>query len=143
VQAALSIAPGLDQAGFATALARSPAIRPWNGALGAILAEATVAIGQAGTANEAAAANGVPVVALELEADRREGWYRKRQVGLLGAALAIVPGEVGAATDALVALLGDAERRSAMAAAGRARMGGAGGARAVALAVVELTGGAP
>ncbi len=140
VEAALSIAPGLDPAGFAPALARSPAIRPWNGALGAILAGATVAIGQAGTANEAAAANGVPVVALELEADRREGWYRKRQVGLLGAALTVVPGDLALATDALVALVGDDERRRTMGAAGQARMGGAGGAHAVAQAVVELIG---
>jgi len=142
LEAALSIAPGLDPAGFAPALGRSPVIRPWTGAIGAILAGATLAIGQAGTANEAAAANGVPVVALELEADPRDGWYRKRQVGLLGEALAVVPGDVPAAAAAVAALLADAPRRAAMAAAGRARMGGPGGSAAVARAVAELLGAA-
>jgi len=140
LEAALSIAPGLDPAGFAPALARSPAIRPWRGALGGILAGATLALGQAGTANEAAAANGVPVVALAFAADPQDGWYRKRQRGLLGEALAVVPGELPAASDAVAGLLADAPRRAAMAAAGRARMGRPGGAAAVARAIVELAG---
>ncbi len=138
LEAALSIAPGLDPAGFAPALARSAAVRPWRGAIGAILADATLALGQAGTANEAAAANGVPVVALEFEADPQDGWYRKRQRGLLGEALAVVPGELPAACDAVAAILTDAPRRTAMGRAGRARMGGPGGAAAIARAIVEL-----
>jgi tetraacyldisaccharide 4'-kinase len=140
IEAALSIAPGLDPAGFAPALARSPAVHRWTGPIGAILAGATLALGQAGTANEAAAANGVPVVALELEADRRDGWYRKRQVGLLGEALAIVPGELPAAREAIVALLEDPPRLAAMAAAGRTRMGGPGGAATVARAIAAVAG---
>jgi hypothetical protein len=135
IEAALSIAPSLDPARFTSLLAGRPAIRAWRGPIGAILAGATLAVGQAGTANEAAAANGVPVVALELEADRREGWYRKRQVGLLGEALTVVPGAIPAARDAIVDLLRDEPRRARMAAAGRARMGPPGGAAAIARAV--------
>jgi len=86
--------------------------------IGGILDGATLAIGQAGTANEAAAASGVPVVALELAGDRRSGWYRMRQERLLGDALAIVPGESSAAAAAIVALLNDPARRARMSAAG-------------------------
>lgn len=140
VEAALSIAPTLDAAGFAELLARHPRIRPWSGPIGALLAEATLAVGQAGTANEAAAANGVPVVALQMEGDGREAWYRRRQIGLLGDALAIVPGEVAPACEALLALLADEPRRQRMAAVGRERMGPPGGAAAIAAAVASLAG---
>lgn len=145
VVAALSIAPGLDPGRFAPLLASRPAIAGWSGGIGGILAGATLAIGQAGTANEAAAANGVPVVALELAGDQRSGWYRMRQERLLGEALLVVPGDPAAAADAVVALLGDPARRARMAAAGRERMGGAGGAAAIARAIVDLAvaGGVP
>ena len=86
---------------------------------------------------------GVPVVALELDDAPRDAWYRKRQVGLLGEALAIVPGEPDAPPTPIAALLGDDRAaRALMSAVGRERMGGPGGARAIARAVVGLAGAA-
>jgi len=137
VAAAMSLAPGLDPARFAPLLARFPAIAPWTGPIGGILAGATIAIGQAGTANEAAAANGVPVVALELAGDRRRGWYRMRQERLLGEAMLVIPGDPEPAADAIASLLRDPQRRARMGAVGRERMGPPGGAAAIARAVVE------
>jgi len=135
--AVLSIAPNLDASRFAPALELG-GLRPWSGPLGALLPGASLAIGQSGTANEAAAAQGVPVVALELDDAPRDSWYRKRQVGLLGDALLIVPGEPSRGADAVAALLADEVRRARMGAAGRERMGGPGGAHAIAEAVVGL-----
>jgi hypothetical protein len=141
LDAVLSVAPNLDAARFAPALERG-GLRAWTGPLGALLHGATLALGQSGTANEAAAAEGVPVVALELDDAPRDAWYRKRQMGLLGDALLIVPGDPARAAGALAALLADDVRRARMAAVGRARMGGPGGARAIAQAVAELAGAA-
>ena len=137
LDAVLSVAPNLDPAGFAPALAGG-ALRPWTGPLGGLLREATLALGQSGTANEAAAASGVPVVALELAGARRDAWYRRRQRGLLGEALLIVPGDEQSAAAAIGALLADPDRRARMGAAGRERMGGPGGARAIAGAIAGL-----
>jgi len=136
--AALSIAPGLDPVRFAAVLAGDPPIRGWQGDLGALIADASIVLGQAGTANEAAAAHGVPVVALERGEARTSAWYRMRQARLLGDALALVPGEPHAAAEAIAALLSDGPRRSRMGAVGRERMGGPGGARAVAQAIAEV-----
>jgi hypothetical protein len=138
VAAALSLAPALDPKRFAPVLAQHPSIAPWTGAIGGILAGATLAIGQAGTANEAAAASGVPVVALELSGDRRSGWYRMRQERLLADAMLVVPGEPAAAAAAIADLLGDRERLVHMSAVGRERMGAPGGSRAIAAAIAEL-----
>jgi len=138
VAAVMSLAPNLEPARFGPVFERHPAIAAWPGGIGGILAGATLAIGQAGTANEAAAASGVPVVALELSGDRRDGWYRMRQERLLAEAMVVVPGEPEAATEAIVALLNDRARLARMAAAGRERMGPGGGAAAIAQAVVEL-----
>jgi hypothetical protein len=68
----------------------------------------------------------------------RDAWYRKRQFGLLGEALLIVSGEPEAAAAEIDALLADDERRARMGAAGRERMGGPGGARAIAQAIAGL-----
>jgi tetraacyldisaccharide 4'-kinase len=141
LDAVMSIAPNLDPDRFAPALERG-GLRPWTGPLGALLHGATLVIGQSGTANEAAAAEGLPVVALELDDAPRDAWYRKRQVGLLGEALAIVPGEPQAAAGAIAALLGDDLRRARMGAVGRERMGGPGGAHAIAQALAALAGAA-
>ena len=138
VAAVLSIAPSLDAARFAPLLARYPALGVWPGGIGGILAGATLAIGQAGTANEAAAASGVPVIALELAGDRRGGWYRMRQERLLAAAMLVLPGEPEAAAGAIVGLLNDPAQLARMSAAGRERMGPPGGAAAIARAIVEL-----
>jgi uncharacterized protein (TIGR03492 family) len=110
----------------------------WSDGIGGILAGATLAIGQAGTANEAAAASGVPVVALDLTDDRRSGWYRMRQERLLADGMVIVPGDPEAATGVIVALLNDPARLARMGAAGRERMGSAGGAAAIAQAIADL-----
>ena len=139
--AILSIAPNLSEERFAPALQRG-GLRAWPGPLGALLHGATLAIGQSGTANEAAAAEGLPVVALELDDAPRDAWYRKRQVGLLGEALMIVPGEPASAAAAIAELLADDVRRARMGAVGRDRMGGPGGARAIAASVVALAGAA-
>jgi hypothetical protein len=138
VAAVLSLAPALDPARFAPLFERYPHLGAWTGGIGGILAGATLAIGQAGTANEAAAACGVPVVALELDGDRRGGWYRMRQERLLADAMLVVPGDPAAATDAIVTLLNDPARLARMGAAGRERMGPAGGAAAIARAIAGV-----
>jgi uncharacterized protein (TIGR03492 family) len=138
VRTLVSVAPGLDPERFAPLTAGDPAVGLWRGELGALLAEATLAVGQAGTANEAAAACGVPVVALELDDARKSAWYRMRQARLLGEALAVVPGDTERAAAEIAALLADPARRATMAAVGRRRMGGAGGAAAIAAAIAEL-----
>ena len=135
LDAVLSVAPNLDPARFAPALERG-GLRAWTGPLGALLQGATLAVGQSGTANEAAAAHGLPVVALDLDDAPRDAWYRKRQMGLLGDALLVVPGDPERAADALAALSSDELRRTRMGALGRERMGGPGGARAIAGALV-------
>jgi uncharacterized protein (TIGR03492 family) len=156
LHAALSIAPTLDAGRFARALAAdawnvsaSEGERPfeatsgetrlsaWSGEFGALLAASVAVIGQAGTANEQAAAYGVPVIALGA-GGAREDWYRMRQRRLLGDALAIVPSDPRVAAGAVDALLRDEPRLERMSAAGRERMGGRGGANAIARAVLAL-----
>ena len=112
----------------------------WSGALGVMLARATLVLGQAGTANEAASARGVPVVAFEPAAQQKMSWYRMRQAGLLGEGLLVVRGGKQEAVAAVGALLDDEPRRNRMGAAGRERMGSAGGARAVAQRIAAIAG---
>lgn len=153
--AVLSVAPGLDAQTYARALgergwnvvagdAQMPfslldgertIVRAWVGSIGPLLRRAALVIGQAGTANEAAASAGVPVAALELAAARKTQWYRMRQQGLLGSALDLVSGDVPKAVAEIGGLLDDQPRRERMGAIGRERMGRPGGARAIALAV--------
>jgi uncharacterized protein (TIGR03492 family) len=156
--AVMSIAPLLDAATFAAGLredgwhiddrgdARIPfdacagervIVRAWSGPIGPLLERAQLVVGQAGTANEAAAAAGVPVVAFELDRDRKTTWYRMRQHGLLGEALAVLPGDPEQAAAGLRALLDDAQRRATMSLEGAQRMGKPGGALAIARAIVE------
>jgi uncharacterized protein (TIGR03492 family) len=159
-----SIAPTLDAGRFAAELAadgwdvgppataepdvafhaRSGASRivGWRGDLGAVLRAATAVLGQAGTANEQAAASGVPVIALDGAERPGRGagadWYRMRQRRLLGEALLLVPPAPSEAARAIAELLADDGRIRAMSAAGRERMGAPGGATAIARAVLEL-----
>jgi uncharacterized protein (TIGR03492 family) len=156
--AALSIARGLDPQRFAQQAARDgwsvregegpqipfvladgdrPLVRAWRGTLGALLARVVLVLGQAGTANEAAAAAGIPVVAFERDRDRKSIWYRKRQRGLLGEALVVLPGELGAAVSGVDELLHDPARRAAMGATGRERMGSPGGAGRIAARIAQ------
>ncbi|MGA8535366.1 MAG: hypothetical protein WB615_14760, partial [Candidatus Tumulicola sp.] len=152
--AVLSLAPGLQVQGFIES-ARSagwdvtPAagdaaipfaltmdgrerVRAWRGALGPVLERVVLVLGQAGTANEAAAAAGVPVVAFENPRERKPMWYRRRQRALLGDALAVFPERPDDATAAVSALLRDPQRRAHMSATGRMRMGEPGAARRIA-----------
>lgn len=149
--AVLSIAPGLRTERFALDARRDgwdvresgagpialelsangrDVVRAWRGALGPLLSRADLAMGQAGTANEAAAAAGVPVIALEPGV--KSGWYRRRQRALLGEALAVFPGRLEDALAGVEAILDDAERRQRMSQAGRERMGPPGAARRIA-----------
>lgn len=160
--ATLSIAPSLDAETFARTLTREgwtvrsdepservpftlydgarAIVTGWSGALGVMLAQATLVLGQAGTANEAACAGGVPVVAFERAAHKRTSWYRMRQAGLLGEGLLVVRGGKKEAVAAVSALLDDEPRRKRMGAAGRERMGSAGGAGAIAQRIAAIAG---
>jgi uncharacterized protein (TIGR03492 family) len=155
--ALLSIAPSLEPAPFAVALgadgwaiehgaaptpftARAGGARivAWSGGLGAIFRASSLVLGQAGTANEAAAAAGLPVVALDPGGDAARDWYRMRQHKLLGEALAIVPFEPVAAAQTIGRLLADGPRLAAMRAAGQERMGAPGGAGRIAAEALAL-----
>ena len=116
------------------ARANGATLEAWRGDFGSLLARCALVVGQAGTANEQAAARGVPVVAFD---ESTTGWYRMRQRRLLGDALAFVPVEPRAAADAIATLLADPARIAAMASAGRARMGAPGGSAAIARAILE------
>lgn len=152
-RALLSIAPKLSPDRFARALsddgwaieetdaAFSPfraraggaEVIAWRGPLGTILRASRLILGLAGTANEQAAAAGVPIVVLDVG----DAWYRMRQRRLLGDALASAPVLPGRAAQAIADLLGDDQRLARMRAAGRERMGPGGGSRAIASAILE------
>ncbi len=155
--AALSIAPGLDanrmasavvSAGFevvadAAAPFRALAggremLRAWRGPIGAMLRGADAVLGQAGTANEAAAAAGIPVIAFTTSERGKHAWYRHRQAGLLGEALLVVAGDERSAASEVAQLLADEKRRAAMSAAGRERMGPPGAAKRIAAEIAQL-----
>lgn len=159
IGAVLSVAPGLDavrfaadarRAGWEVAPAPHPGVpfalsragrvvvRGWQGALGPLLARVALVLGQAGTANEAAAAAALPVVAFEREADRRSSWYRRRQRGLLGEALAVLPARLNDAARGVGEILDDPARRDRMGATGRSRMGTPGASRRIAERIAEV-----
>jgi uncharacterized protein (TIGR03492 family) len=157
--AVLSIAPGLDAArfseqtknhGWVVELVDDPAmpfvlrrdgreiVRAWSGPMQSLLPHVALVLGQAGTANEAAAAAGIPVVAFEQNGGAKERWYRRRQRGLLGDALMVVPASEPQAAQAVRSLLLDPTRRERMAQIGRARMGSPGAARRIAQRISSL-----
>lgn len=154
----LSLAPGLHVPTLLEALAKAgiraehsnqdtqvplviPLLSPgmiyvWRGSLGAAIHRATLVFGQAGTANEAAAAAGVPIVAYD--ASRGEhSWYRMRQRGLLGDAVVLVRGDYDSAASQVGSLLRDGQKLAQMSAIGRARMGSPGASHRIALRVLE------
>jgi uncharacterized protein (TIGR03492 family) len=158
--AVLSVAPGLDWRHFAAdagqnrwhvlhleggaipfelRLAERPVVRAWTGPLGPLLKRATLVLGQAGTANEGAAAAGVPVVAFARERDGKGRWYRRRQRDLLGDALAVLTGDSSQVAAGVVEILNDPQRRRHMSETGRARMGEAGAAHRIAARIASLT----
>jgi len=153
----LSLAPTLDAGRFAEVLARdgwdvsvsegapgagvvfsarsgAARLAAWRGDLGPLFAASSAVLGQAGTANEQAAAAGLPILALD---GSGADWYRMRQRRLLGDALLLVPERPAEAAAAIASLLGDEPRRRAMSEAGRERMGPPGGAVAIARAIAE------
>ncbi len=157
--AALSVARGLDADRFAADAAKRgwqvratrdesiPFVlsvggrelaRAWRGELGPLLSRIELVLGQAGTANEAAAAAGVPIVAFDRERDSKASWYRRRQRGLLGDALAVFSSRADEPVKGVGSILEDPARRARMSAAGRAHMGAAGGARRIAERIVAL-----
>ena len=75
-------------------------------------------MGQAGTANEAAAAAGVPIVAFERDRYGKASWYRRRQRGLLGDALVVFSNRGDEPVTAVRAILDDPARRAHMSAVG-------------------------
>jgi uncharacterized protein (TIGR03492 family) len=161
---AFSIAPGLDSQRMASELVadgwrvvdRSDPQQPyslydgereiaraWRGPLGAMLADAAIVLGQAGTANEGAAAAGIPVVAYEPSRSGKRAWYRTRQAGLLGDALLVVDGDARHAARQVRALLEDSARRAHMGTVGRERMGPPGGAALIANTILTIAADAP
>ncbi len=108
------------------------------GVLGDLLHRSVLALGQAGTANEQAAGAGVPVVAYDPKGDRGLRWYRKRQKGLLGDAVAVVKQEVSAIAGELQFLLDNRQERERRAQVGQERMGPSGGGERMAAAVAAL-----
>jgi uncharacterized protein (TIGR03492 family) len=115
-------------------------LRAWQGPLGAMLRRATLVLGQAGTANEAAAAMGIPVVAFARAGETRAPWYRMRQIGLLGEALLVASADAQKAAAQVAELLNDPARRERMGTIGRARMGPPGASHAIAARIAELVG---
>ncbi len=116
-----------------------------RGAFGDVLAASQIVLGQAGTANEQAAGAGRPVVAaLEPgENPKKMLWYRMRQKRLLGDALLVLPSDKDEFAQGVVQLIEDPRRLSLMGEQGRRRMGGPGGAVAVAAAALQLASSRP
>jgi uncharacterized protein (TIGR03492 family) len=160
VGAVLSIARGLDVQRFAAgaqgagwqirreshdcipfvlSLNGRTVVRAWTGSPASLLRDATLVLGQAGTANEGAAAAGVPVVAFARDRATNERWYRRRQRGLLGDALAVLAGNAVDAARGVCDILDDSARLRQMSETGRARMGAGGGARRIAMRIASLT----
>jgi uncharacterized protein (TIGR03492 family) len=157
--AVLSVARGLDVERFATCARRAgwqvssrsedcvpfalslggrTIARAWTGPLAPLLRRVALVLGQAGTANEGAAAAGVPVVAFQRERDGKARWYRRRQQGLLGDALAVFSMNVAEAAAGVREILNDPARRRHMSETGRARMGSSGAARRIANRVASM-----
>ncbi len=156
--AALSIAPGIDASRMATTLSERHSVRAsalpsipfevlhgdrvvaraWSGDIGALLHGACLVLGQAGTANEAAAAAGLPVLAVAREDGDERGWYRRRQSKLLGDALVTIPGDPQSAAKQVSELIADPSRRARLGDVGRTRMGAPGGAARIAERIAAL-----
>jgi uncharacterized protein (TIGR03492 family) len=157
--AVLSIAPGIEPARIANALRASgrvvrdtphpsvpfevlagerPIARAWSGGIGALLHRSSLVLGQAGTANEAAAAAGLPIIAFDRGIDREHAWYRRRQERLLGEALVMLRDDRTLAATEVRAMLADPQRRARLGAIGRERMGQPGGSRRIAERIAAI-----
>jgi uncharacterized protein (TIGR03492 family) len=107
-----------------------------SGQLGDILSRAQIVLGQAGTANEQAAAFGKPIVAFEPQPEKLR-WYRKRQKGLLGEALEVVEDKPELIAQKLAEILNNPAKYNFMAQTGRERMGPPGGAAKMAEVILK------
>ncbi|MGQ9778659.1 MAG: lipid-A-disaccharide synthase-related protein [Bacillota bacterium] len=103
-----------------------------------ILRSSDVIIGLAGTANEQAAGLGKPVVAFPGRGTQFTAGFLRAQKKLLGEAVCVVERDPEAVVQEIRAILADPQRREAMAAAGRERMGPPGGAGRIAAEIRKL-----
>ncbi len=95
---------------------------------GESIKDAYIVIGQAGTGNEQAAGIGKPIVAFDSSGKKNMGWYRKRQKGLLGDALAVVDRDSNALYEKVIEIMSNKDLYRHMSSEGKKRMGGRGGA---------------
>jgi len=144
----LSIARGLDAGRFRPTrnerAGKSPAIGrlhsllamfAWahrrarvDGSPASLLKGAALFLGQAGTANEGAAAAGVPVVAFARDRGTKTPWYAGDNKVCSADALAVIAGSAVEAAGGVCDILNDPRARMQMSEIGRARLG-SGGAR--------------
>lgn len=100
-----------------------------------VLASAWAALGTSGTANEQAAAVGLPVVAFPVPPLYSRA-FLDNQKRLLADALELAPADAAAVASTIRRLRSDPERYRRAASAGAVRMGGPGGSRAIAADLV-------
>jgi uncharacterized protein (TIGR03492 family) len=108
-----------------------------SGRFGDVLHRCDLVIGQAGTGNEQAAGLGKPVISFDSDGRARPGWYRARQMGLLGNSLAVVPRNGDAIAREALAILDDPARYERMRQAGFERMGPPGASDEIAAYIAE------
>lgn len=94
-----------------------------NGLFGDVIHCSNIIIGQAGTGNEQAVGMGKPVVTFDSTGNVKMGWYRKRQKGLLGDSISVVPRNSKSIADEVGSLLNDSVRYEKMKNIGFERMG--------------------
>lgn len=113
-------------------------IKLLRGRFGDSIHLAHLVIGQAGTGNEQAVGLGKPVIGFDSDGRKKAGWYRARQKGLLGDALAVVERNPEAVNRKALELLNNQEEYNRMAQIGFERMGPAGGAGKMAAGIYEF-----
>lgn len=113
-----------------------------RGRFGDVLDAATMVVGQAGTGNEQAVGVQRPVVSFDSEGRSKPGWYRARQIGLLGEAMAVVPRSGEAISEEVLRILDDPRRFEAMQRAGVERMGPPGASERIAQFILSSSAGA-
>ena len=104
--------------------------------LGDVLKLSDIVLGQAGTANEQAAALGKPIVAFKK--GKRLSWYRWRQLKLLGEAVRVVEPDPRAISRAVLEILENPEIYQRMSLAGKEAMGEPGGATRIAETLLKI-----
>lgn len=112
-----------------------------RGRFGDVIKPCHMVIGQAGTGNEQAVGMGKPVVSFDSDGRKVPGWYRARQKGLLGDAVAIVNRSGEAVAREVTTILDDPRRYEMMRLAGYSRMGGPGASAQMAADIVARASG--